>query len=250
MKKKFLLYFFIFVFSALYSYAQTDTIYFSSSWEVCSKEQAKFFRIVTPKKGKYIVADYYLTGTPQMIAEASSADPLVKDGKCTYYDEQGFKSSQGLYRKNMHDGRWVQWSNHGQDSVVTEYSNGNKHTASDTLQSTGEEKVFTIVEQMPEFPGGVDEMLKFISKNIHYPETAQNDNVQGRVYVSFVIDKSGNVTDARVIRSVRKDIDDAALKVVNEMPQWKPGYQNGKPVLVAFNLPLNFTLTGKQSKKK
>jgi len=92
-------------------------------------------------------------------------------------------------------------------------------------------------------------MLKFLSKNVRYPDKARMDNIQGRVYISFVVDTEGNITDARVIRSVRQDIDEAALKVVNEMPKWKPGYQNGKPVMVAFNLPLNFSLTERGKKK-
>jgi len=249
MKKRALIYFILFIVTVFHSSAQTDTIYFSSNWEVCSVNEARFFRIVTPRKGKFIVADYYMTGIPQMIAEASSGDPVIKEGKCTFYDENGLKSSQGMYRNNKFHGRWVQWSNHGQDSVVTEYVDGNKLSSTATIQAGNEEKVFTIVEEMPEFPGGETEMLNYLAKNIKYPAAALGDNIQGRVYISFVVDTEGNIRDAKVIRSVRQDLDDAALKVVNEMPQWKPGYQNGKPVLVAFNLPINFHLNEKKKKK-
>jgi TonB family protein len=102
--------------------------------------------------------------------------------------------------------------------------------------------VFTIVEVMPQFPGGEAEMLKFIQANIRYPKDAKEKKIQGRVYVNFVVDATGKITDARVIRGIGGGCDEEALRVVNLMPTWKPGTQDGKAVRVAYNLPFNFSL--------
>lgn len=104
------------------------------------------------------------------------------------------------------------------------------------------EKVFTIVEKMPEFPGGRDGMLNYLRKNLVYPEKSKKEGVEGKVIVNFTINKKGEVIDVKIKQSVSEDIDATAVKLVEGMPKWKPGTQEGIPVLVSFNLPLNFTL--------
>ncbi len=105
-----------------------------------------------------------------------------------------------------------------------------------------EEKVYQIVETMPEYPGGNEEMYKFISKHLKYPKKARKNDIEGKVYVQFMIDKEGNVTRAKVLKGIGYGCDKEALRVVNKMPKWKPGTQRGKPVPVMFTLPFNFKL--------
>ncbi|WP_299578330.1 energy transducer TonB [uncultured Sunxiuqinia sp.] len=105
-----------------------------------------------------------------------------------------------------------------------------------------EEQVFYIVEEMPEFPGGELALRKYIADAIKYPVVAQENGVQGKVYVSFVVGKDGRVTDAKIIRSVDPALDKEALRVVNSLPIWKPGKQRGEPVKVAFSVPISFVL--------
>lgn len=105
-----------------------------------------------------------------------------------------------------------------------------------------EGKVFTIVEEMPSFPGGEEKMLEYIAKNIKYPPVARENNITGRVYVSFVVDKDGKIKDSKVLRGIGGGCDEEALRVVKSMPDWKAGRQNGRSVQVQFNLPVNFTL--------
>lgn len=105
-----------------------------------------------------------------------------------------------------------------------------------------EELPFIRVEQMPEFPGGEREMLKYIAAHIKYPAICAEMGIQGRVYVSFVIDKKGNVTDVKVVRSPHESLAEEAIRVVEAMPQWKPGKQRNKAVRVAYNIPVNFVL--------
>lgn len=99
-----------------------------------------------------------------------------------------------------------------------------------------------IPEEMPEFPGGINELMKFLQENMKYPEDATKEGKQGRVIVRFVIDKDGTISDATVMRSVYPSIDAEALRVVNAMPKWTPGKVKGAPVRVKYTLPLVFSL--------
>jgi periplasmic protein TonB len=110
------------------------------------------------------------------------------------------------------------------------------------ISDPDEGKVFTIVEEMPSFPGGEGKMLEYIAKNIKYPPVARENGIQGRVYVTFVVDKDGKIKDAKVLRGVGGGCDEEALRVVKSMPEWKPGRQNGRSVQVQYNLPVNFVL--------
>ncbi len=105
-----------------------------------------------------------------------------------------------------------------------------------------EEEIFTIVEQMPEFPGGEAELFKYLGNNIKYPTMAQDAGIQGVVFVTFVVEKNGEVTGARVLRGIGGGCDEEALRVVKSMPKWKPGEQRGKKVKVQYNVPVRFTL--------
>lgn len=108
--------------------------------------------------------------------------------------------------------------------------------------STAKEDVFMVAEQMPEFPGGMKEMLKFLQENVKYPENAMKNNVQGRVIVQFVVEKDGTPTEFKVLRSVDPDLDAEALRVMKAMPKWKPGMQKGQVVRVKFTVPVSFKL--------
>ena len=102
--------------------------------------------------------------------------------------------------------------------------------------------IFTIVEEMPSFPGGDEPRVKFLRDNIVYPQMAKENNIQGTVYVSFVVDSKGKVTDVRLLRGIGGGCDEEAIRVVKLMPPWNPGKQNGKSVRVQFNMPIRFTL--------
>ena len=105
-----------------------------------------------------------------------------------------------------------------------------------------EEKPFEVVEQMPSFPGGDAKLMEWLSKNIKYPAIAEENGVQGRVIVRFVVGKDGSISQATVVRSVDPSLDKEALRVVKAMPRWIPGKQNGASVPVWFTLPVTFQL--------
>ena len=105
-----------------------------------------------------------------------------------------------------------------------------------------EQQIFQVVEEMPEFPGGMAECMKFLSKNIKYPTISQENGVQGRVIVQFVVNRDGSIVDPVVVRGVDPYLDKEALRVIQMMPKWKPGKQRGKAVRVKYTVPVMFRL--------
>ncbi len=112
----------------------------------------------------------------------------------------------------------------------------------DTEEEEETDEVFLIVEKMPEFPGGEAALRKFIAENVVYPPLAQENDIFGKVYIRFVVTKTGAVGEVQVVRSVDKLLDDEAIRVVGELPNFKPGKQRGKPVSVWYTVPIDFQL--------
>ena len=113
---------------------------------------------------------------------------------------------------------------------------------SDVVAEVVEEKPYTYVEQMPEFPGGETEMLKYLAKNIRYPAAAQRAGVEGLVVLSFVVSRTGEISEIQVVKNLGAGTDEEAMRVVKTMPKWTPGKQNGRAVPVRYTLPVRFTI--------
>ncbi|MCW3083181.1 MAG: Protein TonB [Bacteroidetes bacterium] len=124
------------------------------------------------------------------------------------------------------------------DIVIPDAGTGNQ------VVEAAVEAPLTIVEQMPTFPGGEAEMMKYIQKNVQYPQVEKEAGISGTCYVTFVVEKDGSITDVKVLRGVSggPGCDREAIRVVKSMPGWKAGKQNGREVRVQFNLPIKFTL--------
>ena len=105
-----------------------------------------------------------------------------------------------------------------------------------------EAEIFTVVESMPEYPGGQVELFKYLSESIRYPAMAREIGVQGRVFINFVVEPDGSISNVKVLRGIGSGCDEEAMRVVSEMPKWKPGKQRGRAVRVSYNLPVKFTL--------
>jgi protein TonB len=122
-----------------------------------------------------------------------------------------------------------------QNSVVQEMP-------TQTEEVVEEPEIFTIVEDMPEFPGGQEALFKYLGSNTKYPQMARDAGIQGTVFLTFVIGPDGKVKDVKVLRGIGGGCDEEAIRVVKSMPSWKPGKQRGKSVSVQYNLPYRFTL--------
>ena len=109
-------------------------------------------------------------------------------------------------------------------------------------EESDEGEIFEVVEQNPQFPGGDAELMKWLTKNLKYPSVAQENGIQGRVLVSFVVNKDGSIVDPKIVRSVDPSLDKEAIRVVSSMPKWTPGRQRGKTVRVKYSLPVTFRL--------
>ena len=109
-------------------------------------------------------------------------------------------------------------------------------------EGTAAPEIFTIVEEMPSFPGGESALVKYLSDNIKYPARARENNITGTVFVTFVIGKDGKVSESKILRGIGAGCDEEALRVINTMPAWRVGKQRGVPVMVQYNLPIRFSL--------
>lgn len=133
----------------------------------------------------------------------------------------------------------------GEDETSVEIKKNTDDVTTTTKSKSreyGDDEVFVVVENMPQFPGGMKALIKFIGENVKYPAEAKKKEIEGRVFVGFVIDKDGSVINARVLREVDPSLDAEALRVIKSMPKWKPGTKKGKEVKVSYTIPINFAL--------
>jgi len=114
------------------------------------------------------------------------------------------------------------------------------------------DSIYQIVEEMPQFPGGEKAMMEYVAKNVKYPQEAKDKEIQGRVFVGFIVEKDGSVNEVKVLRGIGGGCDEEAARVISAMPKWKPGKQKGEPVRVSYQIPINFKLADdlKQPAKK
>lgn len=120
-------------------------------------------------------------------------------------------------------------------------TNTNQAT-SKTVTETTEQEIFKVVEKMPSFPGGDEMLMEYISKNLKYPQKAMDAGIQGRVFVSFVVEPDGSISNVKVLRGIGSGCDEEAVRIIKSMPKWEPGKQMGQTVRVSYQIPVNFKL--------
>ena len=135
------------------------------------------------------------------------------------------------------------------DPTLKEASNKTVYVTGYAPKENGQDTVLTVVEKNPEFPGGLDALLSFMSKNIKYPKEASEKGIQGTVFVQFIVRNTGKISNAKVLRGVGGGCDEEAVRVINNMPDWIPGMQNKKNVSVLFQIPVKFQLSSGQVMK-
>ena len=223
---------------------QKDTIYFNSKWELSDRSGFQYFRTYEKSGAVYKIIDHYKNGKLQMTTTSDIPNPLNKNGVTVYYNEEGFRTAVGHESNNKDVGHWVWYYKNETDSSVADYnSDGTKNYTRIYEGEKAKGEVYTVVEEMPEYPGGIKEMMVFIQKNILYPSYCREKSLGGKVFIKFVVNNSGDIENVTIIKSTGVfKLDEEALRVVKLMPKWKPGYQNGKAVSVYFNLPVNFSI--------
>lgn len=165
-----------------------------------------------------------------------TAPEIKKDDEVKEEDE--LKSQDELAKTNTAIGTFDVKGNDEAEGEVLKA----KEVIADEKPKEEETKVFDVVEQMPEFPGGQGALFEYLSKNTRYPAVAEENNIQGRVIVTFVVERDGSITDVKVAKGVDPSLDKEAMRVVKSMPRWIPGKQNGTSVRVKFTVPVLFRL--------
>jgi len=127
-------------------------------------------------------------------------------------------------------------------NAIPEHQKATSQITESDDEEMEQETVFAIVEQMPQFIGGNKELHKYLQKNLKYPQTAKEAGIQGTIHISFIVEETGEVSNAKVVRGIGGGCDEEALRVIESMPVWSPGLQRGKPIRVQFNMPIVFTL--------
>lgn len=243
---------FISLFSSSICFAQKDTIFFDADWKKCTKAEASLYRVAYIQGDGFLLKDMYLKNNhPQMIAECKTLNPLIKNGKCSYYFESGKKNSEGNYINEKKEGIWINWDEDGKDSSVTQCNADGTYKY---IRIAEKQKVNEIynknypMEKMPAYVGDMEALMKFIKENVKYPKSEELDGISGFCYITFVVEKDGSITEAKILKGILNGplCNQEALRVVKLMPSWVPGTQNGRPVRVQFNLPIKFTLRNKQ----
>ncbi len=193
-------------------------------------------QVETAKPKEDVMKDF-TPPPPPLKSTIKFTPPVIKKDE-EVRDEDEIKTQEQLNKSDMSISiKDVQGTNEETGLDIAELE---EHK--EIVEESSEEKPYTIVEQMPEFPGGEEEMRKFLAKNVTYPVVAQENGISGTVFVAFVVGPDGTITKARVIRGFDKYCEEEALRVIRTMPHWKPGRQNGKPVFVQFTVPIKFTL--------
>ena len=199
----------------------------------------------------------------EYLADKKVADNLQQDTKVYQYHLLGLasqKNKTGLYnnfnvshlkrRITMMNKKRTSMAGHLKYALLAPLAFALLLVSNISCTSNEKEEALQVCEQMPEFPGGMGECMKFLSKNIKYPVEAMENNVQGRVIIQFVVKKDGSISNPTVARSVDPLLDEEALRVVNAMPKWKPGMHEGKAVNVKYTLPVMFKLSGDNTDSK
>jgi len=198
--------------------------------KLAEKKEAKVEKKEQPKLEKVEVE--------KVKSSVKFVPPVIKKDEEVKPEEE-LKSQDELNKTNTAIGAF---DVKGNDEAAGEVLKAKEVIAQPEPPKEEETKVFDVVEQMPSFPGGPSALFEYLSKNIKYPVVAEENGIQGRVIVTFVVERDGSITDVRVVKSVDPSLDKEAQRVVKSMPRWIPGKQNGSAVRVKYTVPVTFRL--------
>jgi TonB family protein len=168
----------------------------------------------------------------------STGNILAENGNgrwVEYNDDFSWAMDSGSILNGLKDGAWIFTSEDGGYTDTTIYKDGK-------AINNAANKIWSSVQSVPEFPGGLDAFNKFLSRNIKYPAYAKKNNIQGRVIITYVVERNGTLHDIKVTSGIGGGCDEEAVRVIKLSPPWKPGVQNGAPVRIRYSVPINFTL--------
>lgn len=247
-----------------------DTLvtFFDSKWkETTEKNHVYYRKLFKNTLNTWVVQDFYKDGQKQMDGYFNNPKAEEKNGHFVYYHENGQKSSEGEYLQGYKTGYWKGWFPSGAPDNEGGYLKGNRNgiwkwyhengqlSARETYKNdklkgfeffdetglqlpTKEDQV----SQKPEFPGGVDSLLNWLKINLNYPGEARLKGISGIVYVNFKVNKDGSIADLQIDNPVHPLLDNEAIRVVRNLPNWSPGKAHNRFIVVNYTIPIKFTL--------
>lgn len=222
-----------------------DTVYYDySGTKVTDGSIASEYEIIELKgNGEALVKHYSISGKIKSEYNYLPYSDSVKTlhGPARQWNDNGQKIMEGNFKEGKRDGQLLTYWDNGQLKRNDMYKDG-ELVEGKCYTKEGKKTAYFDYEVMPSFKGGDKALINFLVRNVKYPPIARENGMQGKVYVTFIIDKEGYVTEVRILRGVSPELDAEAIRVVNLLPKWKPGYMDGIPVKVQYNLPINFTL--------
>lgn len=243
-------------------------IFMDSSYVECDSAKAAFYKIIDRDQldsDKGIVRTYTILGRLEREVQYSSIKAKTKHGMYRSYNDSGILVTQWNYDHDSLEGPFYHFYDSGNRHVVGKYASNELHDSLYTwyengavrrkdvynngqllvgkcYTETGADTTYFPFEVVAAFPGGHQAMSRWIGRQIRYPEDAIENNISGKVYVRFIIEKDGTITNIYIERGVSPSMDQEVIRVVNEMPKWEPGWFDGRLVSSAFRLPVNFQL--------
>lgn len=229
---------------SLISYGQ-DTTYYDYDWnKVSSIKHASYYKIVLYDQAdtnRVTETIYFKSGQIKTHKNYSNYKNNKLDGKLKEWYESGQIRKDIDYKDGKKSGQLLTYWDNGKPKRIDTYEN-DKLIEGKCINSDGVETIHYDYEKMPEFPGGINELMQYLVKETKYPNKSRIRGIEGRVLVSFIVNKNGTISDIKIVQSVNDELDDEAIRVIKNMPKWEPGMEDGEAVRVAFNLPIKFRL--------
>jgi TonB family protein len=164
------------------------------------------------------------------------------EGFALEYTIKGKPQKSGQYVRGQKTGIWTTVDKKGKETFREDFGPPDPILAGSDTIKTKHDIVFSFSEEMPNFPGGEEMLIKFLQNNIHYPPHSKENGIQGTVVLSFVVNVIGEITDLKILKGVAPDINEESIRVVKQMPRWSPGLMDDEPVNVQYNLPISYTM--------
>ncbi len=200
------------------------------------------------KEGKGYFVSFYLPEDDKeemIISTECSIKNGTRDGKYTSYFKNGNKKRKGIYSLGIETGKWKYYNKQGKVISKPKFGETGKEISirgfyDEEIPSTIIGSYFSILDREPEFPGGEDKLNSFIANNVNYPDKYSIMGIGGQVLISFTINETGELINPKIDKSINEDLDQEAMKVIKLMPPWTPGYKDGLPIKVLYQVPINF----------
>lgn len=238
-----------------FSQSKTDTIYYTSDWKETGLMKVMSYYAIKEYDSAGFSKSRYFTINGTLHSETNELNDSLH-GLCIWYHSNGTKSKVGNYDHYRRTGEFKEYDQQGYITSLKTYENNQIVKRIDYVSGTGEIlKIIEGQENFPtiesQFPGGPDSLQSWLTQNVNYPRESIEMNEQGKVYVSFVVEIDGSISNVEVIKSVSQQLDTEAMRLARAMPNWTPGEYEGELARTRCQIPINFTLIdGKEKKGK